>query len=171
MLNIFCAGHKAAGSSRQHLRMLLSTATPFRLGAQHLAFRRFRPLSTGRPLCNYKHAETLRGRILSLKPADSNLQCTRRWAHSKPQGGISLRNRLSKFWPWSSQGEEERSKSASFSKMVALAKPESKPIAIAIGLLLVSSSVSMSVPFTIGKLIDYFSTSSPVRIYIARNQE
>jgi len=45
--------------------------------------------------------------------------------------------------------------------MVALARPEAKPIGIAIGLLLISSSVSMSVPFTIGKLIDYFSISNP----------
>jgi hypothetical protein len=30
-------------------------------------------------------------------------------------------------------------------------------------LLLVSSSVSMSVPFTIGKLIDFFSSANPVR--------
>lgn len=51
---------------------------------------------------------------------------------------------------------------ASFRKLVALAKPERKPLAIAIGLLLVSSSVSLSIPFTIGRLIDFFSTSNPV---------
>ncbi|RDB24977.1 ATP-dependent permease MDL1, mitochondrial [Hypsizygus marmoreus] len=50
---------------------------------------------------------------------------------------------------------------SSFRKIVALAKPERKPLLIAIGLLLVSSSVSMSVPFTIGKLIDFFSTTNP----------
>jgi hypothetical protein len=31
--------------------------------------------------------------------------------------------------------------------------------------LLMSSTVSMSVPFTIGKLIDFFSSSNPVRIF------
>lgn len=51
---------------------------------------------------------------------------------------------------------------SSFRKIVALAKPERKPLLIAIGLLLVSSSVSMSIPFTIGKLIDFFSTTNPV---------
>ncbi|KAF9047476.1 P-loop containing nucleoside triphosphate hydrolase protein [Panaeolus papilionaceus] len=51
--------------------------------------------------------------------------------------------------------------SSSFKKIVSLAKPEKKPILIGIGLLLVSSAVSMSVPFTIGKLIDYFSSNDP----------
>ncbi|KAJ3536650.1 hypothetical protein NMY22_g5934 [Coprinellus aureogranulatus] len=51
--------------------------------------------------------------------------------------------------------------SSSFRKIVALAKPEKKPLLIAVGLLFVSSAVSMSVPFTIGKLIDFFSSTSP----------
>ncbi|PPQ64552.1 hypothetical protein CVT24_008454 [Panaeolus cyanescens] len=51
--------------------------------------------------------------------------------------------------------------SSSFKKILALAKPEKKPLLIAIGLLLVSSAVSMSVPFTIGKLIDFFSSNDP----------
>ncbi|KAH0589166.1 hypothetical protein H2248_004932 [Termitomyces sp. 'cryptogamus'] len=50
---------------------------------------------------------------------------------------------------------------SSFLKVIALAKPERKPLLTAIGLLLVSSSVSMSVPFTIGKLIDFFASTSP----------
>jgi len=53
---------------------------------------------------------------------------------------------------------------SSFRKIVALARPEWKPLTIAIGLLLLSSAVSMSVPFTIGKLIDFFSTTNPVSI-------
>ncbi|KAF9012587.1 ATP-binding cassette transporter [Cyathus striatus] len=51
--------------------------------------------------------------------------------------------------------------SSSFRKIAALARPERKPLAIAIVLLLLSSAVSMSVPFTIGKLIDFFSTPNP----------
>ncbi|KAG7091174.1 hypothetical protein E1B28_010226 [Marasmius oreades] len=50
---------------------------------------------------------------------------------------------------------------SSFQKIVALAKPERKPLATAVGLLLVSSSVSMSIPLLIGKLIDFFSSTSP----------
>jgi len=50
---------------------------------------------------------------------------------------------------------------SSLRKIFALAKPEKKPLLLAIGLLLVSSSVAMSVPFTIGKLIDFFSSSNP----------
>jgi len=51
---------------------------------------------------------------------------------------------------------------SSFRKIVALAKPEKKPLTFAVGLLLVSSSVSMSIPFTVGKLIDYFTSADPV---------
>ena len=51
---------------------------------------------------------------------------------------------------------------SSLRKIVALARPEKKPLLAAIGLLFVSSSVSMSIPFTIGKLIDFFSASAPV---------
>jgi hypothetical protein len=54
------------------------------------------------------------------------------------------------------------STSASFRKIVALARPERRPLLTAISLLLVSSSVSLSIPFTVGRLIDYFTTSNPV---------
>lgn len=54
------------------------------------------------------------------------------------------------------------STSASFRKIVALARPERRPLLTAIGLLLVSSSVSLSIPFTVGKLIDYFTSPNPV---------
>ncbi|WVN85245.1 uncharacterized protein L203_100390 [Cryptococcus depauperatus CBS 7841] len=50
--------------------------------------------------------------------------------------------------------------SSSVTKLLMLAKPERKDLSIAIGFLLVSSSVSMLVPLTIGKLIDFFSTNS-----------
>jgi len=53
----------------------------------------------------------------------------------------------------------EEGSTSSIKKLVQLAKPEKKPLSIAIGLLLVSSSVSMLVPLTIGKLIDFFSSS------------
>lgn len=52
----------------------------------------------------------------------------------------------------------EGSTSASLRKLVELARPESKPLTLAIGLLIVSSSVSMLIPLTIGKLIDFFSS-------------
>lgn len=50
---------------------------------------------------------------------------------------------------------------SSLRKVIALAKSEKKPLFFAVCLLLVSSSVAMSVPFTIGKLIDYFSSENP----------
>lgn len=40
---------------------------------------------------------------------------------------------------------------------------------MAIGLLLVSSSVSLSIPFTIGKLIDFFASTNPVRFLSSSN--
>jgi hypothetical protein len=52
---------------------------------------------------------------------------------------------------------------SSFRKVVSLAKPEKKPLILAVCLLLVSSSVGMTIPLTVGKLIDFFSTNSPVR--------
>ncbi|CAE6443559.1 unnamed protein product [Rhizoctonia solani] len=42
-------------------------------------------------------------------------------------------------------------------QLFSLAKPETGPLLTAFGLLLVSSSVTMSVPLTFGKLIDFFS--------------
>ena len=51
---------------------------------------------------------------------------------------------------------------SSLRKVIALAKPEKKPLLLAICLILVSSSVSMAVPLTVGKLIDFFSASDPV---------
>ncbi|EIW80291.1 hypothetical protein CONPUDRAFT_82597 [Coniophora puteana RWD-64-598 SS2] len=53
------------------------------------------------------------------------------------------------------------SNASSFRKVVALARPERKDLTIAVGLLLVSSTVAMSIPFTIGKLIDFFSSPNP----------
>ncbi|KIY65318.1 hypothetical protein CYLTODRAFT_379636 [Cylindrobasidium torrendii FP15055 ss-10] len=53
------------------------------------------------------------------------------------------------------------SKTTSFRKIIGLAKPERRPLTMAVGLLMVSSSVSMSIPFTVGKLIDFFSTTTP----------
>lgn len=52
--------------------------------------------------------------------------------------------------------------SSSFRKVIALAKPEKKPLLLAICLLLVSSSVSMTIPLTVGKLIDFFSATNLV---------
>ena len=55
---------------------------------------------------------------------------------------------------------------SSLRKILVLAKPEWKPLTLAIGLLLGSSAVSMSVPFTIGKLIDFFTIENPVSIVV-----
>ncbi|KAI5118306.1 hypothetical protein M0805_006474 [Coniferiporia weirii] len=79
-------------------------------------------------------------------------------APSPPQPGILARLLPASLRPEKSTGAPTGS---SFRKIVALAKPERKPLSMAIGLLLVSSSVSLSIPFTIGKLIDFFASSSP----------
>lgn len=73
------------------------------------------------------------------------------------------RSILSRLLPASlSNAGGTSSTSASFRKIVALARPERRPLLTAIGLLLVSSSVSLSIPFTVGKLIDYFTSPNPV---------
>lgn len=69
---------------------------------------------------------------------------------------------LSRFLP---QSWAESGSASSFGKIASLAKPEKKPLLMAVGLLFVSSSVSLSIPFTIGKLIDFFSSTNPVRIH------
>ncbi|KAJ7503059.1 P-loop containing nucleoside triphosphate hydrolase protein [Mycena galericulata] len=65
---------------------------------------------------------------------------------------------LSRFLPqtWADSGG-----ASSFRKIASLAKPEKKPLLMAVGLLFVSASVSMSIPFTVGKLIDFFSSANP----------
>lgn len=50
--------------------------------------------------------------------------------------------------------------STSIRKLLALARPEKKTIGWAVALLVFSSLISASVPFTIGSLIDFFSASS-----------
>ena len=57
---------------------------------------------------------------------------------------------------------KDNQNASSFRKIVTLAKPEKRPLTFAVGLLLISSSVSMSIPFTVGKLIDYFTSANPV---------
>ncbi|KAJ9121502.1 hypothetical protein QFC22_002119 [Naganishia vaughanmartiniae] len=53
--------------------------------------------------------------------------------------------------------EAPGSTNSSIHKLVDLARPEKKQLTTAIGLLFISSGVSMLVPLTIGKLIDFFS--------------
>lgn len=81
---------------------------------------------------------------------------------SAPQTKRSL---LARFLP-SSFAKDTTQSASSFRKIVALAKPEKKPLGIAFGLLLVSSTVSMSIPLTVGKLIDYFTSSNPVSRFL-----
>lgn len=81
-----------------------------------------------------------------------------------PQSSPTRPSILSRFLPsfFYSSTDASISTSTSFRKIIALARPERRPLLTAIGLLLVSSSVSMSIPFTVGKLIDYFTSSNPV---------
>ena len=53
-------------------------------------------------------------------------------------------------------------KVSSIGKIARLARPERRALLSAISLLVVSSSVSLSIPFTIGKLIDFFASPHPV---------
>ncbi|KAK4055100.1 ATP-binding cassette permease mdl1 [Microbotryomycetes sp. JL201] len=54
----------------------------------------------------------------------------------------------------------ERVQMGEIRRLVQLAKPERKTIGLAIGLLCVSSTVSLSIPMFIGKIIDLFSGSA-----------
>lgn len=96
--------------------------------------------------------------IASSSPATSALSPT------STSTSVSLLNRL--FPPANRNGETttgvQGESGSSVAKLMELAKPEKKQLSLAIGLLFVSSSVSMLVPLTIGKLIDFFSTSATV---------
>ena len=80
---------------------------------------------------------------------------------SRPQSRLSP---FSLFSSSNSGSSNSPSNLSSFRKIISLARPERKPLLIATGLLLVSSSISMSIPFTVGRLIDFFSTSNPVSV-------
>ncbi len=84
---------------------------------------------------------------------------------STPHSTPARRSILSRFLPatFTHNADGTIPTSTAFRKIVALARPERRPLLTAIGLLLVSSTVSLSIPFTVGKLIDYFTSASPVR--------
>ena len=84
---------------------------------------------------------------------------------SPPPGSDPNSSEKPKQSPWARLAQafsKDKHSKSSFRKIISLAKPERKPLLIAVGLLFVSSAVSMSVPFTIGKLIDFFSSTNPV---------
>lgn len=85
---------------------------------------------------------------------------------SPPRSTPQRQPLLSRFLPtlFTSSSLKDNSSTSSFKKIVSLARPERRPLLIAVGLLLVSSSVSLSIPFTVGKLIDFFTSSNPVRV-------
>ena len=89
---------------------------------------------------------------------------TRTQTSSTPTPTTTRRSILSRFLPSSFSPSTDGSipTSTSLRKIVALARPERRPLLTAIGLLLVSSTVSLSIPFTVGKLIDYFTSANPV---------
>ncbi|KAH7329739.1 P-loop containing nucleoside triphosphate hydrolase protein [Rhizoctonia solani] len=62
---------------------------------------------------------------------------------------------ISKLVPTSLQTDSNQT--TNLRQLFALAKPEKATLLTAFGLLLVSSSVTMSIPLTFGKLIDFFS--------------
>lgn len=72
----------------------------------------------------------------------------------------SLFGRLSSALSLKNVGPQDTSETgqSSVKQLFQLAKPERKTLGIAVGLLCISSSVSMLVPLTIGKLIDFFSS-------------
>ena len=108
-----------------------------------------------------------------IHPWTSPLKSIRRLNSTQPTSSISRsstplkRNPNNSYlsrWRPSRLFSNSSSSISSFWKIISLARPERKPLLIAVGLLFVSSAVSMSIPFTIGRLIDFFASPSPVRI-------
>ncbi|QRW12400.1 ABC transporter transmembrane region [Ceratobasidium sp. AG-Ba] len=77
-----------------------------------------------------------------------------RYASSSPARTVS--DTILKLLPVSLKSEPGN-QTTNVRQLFALAKPEKRSLLTAFGLLLVSSSVTMSVPLTFGKLIDFFS--------------
>ncbi|CAE6346976.1 unnamed protein product [Rhizoctonia solani] len=69
----------------------------------------------------------------------------------RPAAGIGI----SRLVPTSLQ--TDATQTANLRQLFALAKPEKTTLLTAFGLLLISSSVTMSIPLTFGKLIDFFA--------------
>ncbi|KAG8777587.1 ATP-binding cassette permease mdl1 [Ceratobasidium sp. 428] len=79
---------------------------------------------------------------------------SRHASSSAPHRSVSTA--LTKLLPASLQ-PDSGNQTANIRQLFSLAKPEKKTLLTAFGLLLISSSVTMSVPLTFGKLIDFFS--------------
>ncbi|QRV97861.1 ABC transporter transmembrane region [Ceratobasidium sp. AG-Ba] len=77
-----------------------------------------------------------------------------RYASSSPARTVP--DKILKLLPVSLKSEPGN-QTTNIRQLFALAKPEKRSLLTAFGLLLVSSSVTMSVPLTFGKLIDFFS--------------
>ncbi|KAH9949263.1 P-loop containing nucleoside triphosphate hydrolase protein [Amylocystis lapponica] len=126
-------------------------ATPYRARVSLLLLR------PARPPCRLNTRLALKFLATQAAPASTKTSPSTQTAAAAPQGvKPSVLSRVLPVSAFNKPGS-----TSSFRKVVALAKPERKPLGIAIGLLMVSSSVSMSVPFTIGKLIDYFTSTQP----------
>lgn len=89
---------------------------------------------------------------------------------TKSRPGTPKKDFFTRISPFSPKSDGDSSKYSSFRKIVALARPERRPLLIAIGLLLVSSMVSMSIPFSVGKLIDFFTSENPVSVSRLQDQ-
>ncbi|KAI9634242.1 putative ATP-binding cassette transporter [Dioszegia hungarica] len=76
--------------------------------------------------------------------------------YSTPNPPRSIIDRITSTFALSDKAQDTGG--SSVKKLVQLAKPEGRQLGIAVGLLVVSSGVSMLVPLTVGKLIDFFST-------------
>ncbi|KAF7289392.1 ATP-binding cassette transporter [Mycena indigotica] len=119
-------------------RRVLGCRHQFLVGALSIP----RPAAAGLSRHHFPLFDTIRSRKYATNSSEAPVE-------SKPRQSI-----LSRLSPKSGNV-------SSFRKIAALAKPEKKPLLMAVGLLVVSSSVFMSVPMTVGKLIDFFSSTNP----------
>lgn len=99
-------------------------------------------------------------RFNSSVPKKSDDAQTTAAAEADKEPRKSLFGRLSSALSLKNVGPQDTSETgqSSVKQLFQLAKPERKTLGIAVGLLCISSSVSMLVPLTIGKLIDFFSS-------------
>ena len=116
-----------------------------------------RMVTQPRLLPHHTFLQTLSARHYS-STEPSSTESPKKAAHANAEAPTKPKSIFARMFPANTD-------SSSFPKLIALAKPEKGPLTISIGLLTISSAISMSVPLLVGKLIDFYSTVNPVSTY------
>ncbi|KAG9085800.1 ATP-binding cassette permease mdl1 [Ceratobasidium sp. UAMH 11750] len=148
-----------SGMAARGARLVCGSVLSGSLCSVRLGFNTYTPTAT-RTFGSLR--SPIPGIVLSL-PTRTSLAAARSFPRPRTTSRLSssasrrpVTNSIVKLLPASLQAEPDN-QTANLRQLFSLAKPETRTLLTAFGLLLISSSVTMSVPLTIGKLIDFFS--------------